>query len=336
MDASIEIIESVKDHPNADRLDLVEVLGYQCVTEKGLYSAGDIICYTRTDTVLPEEEWTEGYRKYAPKRVKAVRLRGFWSEGILVPLEFIQDKFDFGTGLTKLEGFLNIIGSDISEIIGVKHYEPPIPQDLSAKGGLPYSIPKTDEKRAEEKKGRLPLGEKVDISLKIDGQSSTFFYNLEEDYFGVTGRSMEYKEDTVNNYTQNAKKYDIENKLRAYCQEHGVSLALRGEQYGAGIQGSENNPHSKENLNLAIFSVYNITNACYENKDSDLYFENVAAELQIPTVPIVERDVVLTQELIDKYAKELKKLNGKMFEGVVVKHSSGTFKIINKNYDSKK
>jgi hypothetical protein len=75
---------------------------------------------------------------------------------------------------------------------------------------------------------------------------------------------------------------------------------------------------------------------CESLEEIDLYFENVAAELQIPTVPIVERDVVLTQELIDKYAKELKKLNGKMFEGVVVKHSSGTFKIINKNYDSKK
>jgi len=35
--ASVERISSVITHPNADRLDLVKILGYQCVTERGLY-----------------------------------------------------------------------------------------------------------------------------------------------------------------------------------------------------------------------------------------------------------------------------------------------------------
>lgn len=89
MDASVEIIKSVKAHPNADRLDLVQVLGFQCVTQKGLYSEGDRIVYVRPDAVLPEEAWAEEYRKYSPKRIKAVKLRGIFSEGVVLPTKTV-------------------------------------------------------------------------------------------------------------------------------------------------------------------------------------------------------------------------------------------------------
>jgi len=88
-DATIEIISEVKSHPNADRLDLVKILGFQCVTEKGLYKEGDRIVYIRPDSVLPLENWTEGYRKYSPNRIKSAKLRGEWSEGIVVPMEIL-------------------------------------------------------------------------------------------------------------------------------------------------------------------------------------------------------------------------------------------------------
>ena len=98
----------------------------------------------------------------------------------------------------------------------------------------------------------------------------------------------------------------------------------------------ENNPHSKENEGWAMFSVYNIEKREYEKKGSEFYFLSIADELDLPTVQVVERDVVLTQELIDKYSTGITKLNGKPFEGVVVQHAGGSFKIINKDYDSKK
>jgi len=51
---------------------------------------------------------------------------------------------------------------------------------------------------------------------------------------------------------------------------------------------------------------------------------------------MIEEDVIITQELIDNYSKELKKLNGFPFEGIVIKHANGSFKIINKHYDANK
>lgn len=326
-DATVEIIGEVRAHPDADRLDLVKVLGFQCVTQRGLYQGGEKIVYVRPDAVLPLEPWAEEYRKYSPKRIKAVRLRGEWSEGIIVPLEILPVDL-------KEEA----VGSDVSEKIGVFHYEPPVPQDLQAKGPLPLGIPKTDEERWENLIDVLPslYGKKVDVTLKVDGQSCSFFYDLETDTFGVLGRNLEMKPKAPNNYTAHLERYGIREKLINYCKEHGLSLVIRGESYGAGIQGSKNNPHAKVQKGWAMFSTYDIQAREYFKKGSNYYFIGVANEMGLPHVPILESDVELTMDLIEKYSSGIDEIDGKPFEGVVLNHEGGTFKVINKPYDSQK
>lgn len=336
--ATIEQIKKGTPHPNADRLDLVQVLGYQCVTQKGLYKEGDYVVYIKTDTILPELPWAEEYRKYSPKRVKAVRLRGEWSEGIILSVEdFVAAVQSKNPYIGRSELMFKPEGSDVSELLGVTKYEPPVPQDLSAKAGrLPYELPKTDEERWENMVDKLPFGERVDVTLKIDGQSATYLYKLDEDYFGVTGRSLELKPEADNNYTRHIDKYYIAESLAVYCKTNGVSLAIRGESYGQGIQNGKNNPHSQQEKGLAIFSVYLIDERRYANKGDKFYFKGVADALEIPHVPILEEDVVLTEELIQRYSTGLKRVGGKPFEGVVINHSRGSFKVINKHYDAEK
>lgn len=324
-DATIEIISEVRAHPNADRLDIVKILGFQCVAQKGLYVGGEKIVYIRPDSVLPFEKWTEEYRKYSLKRVKAVKLRGIFSEGIIVPFEILP--IDLSS---------NEVGMDVSEIIGVIHYEPPAPQDLQAKGGLPKSIPATDEERFENLINKLPFEEIVDVTLKVDGQSCSFYYDNETDEFGVLGRRLEMKPYASNNYTAHIDRYNIKNKLIDYCKKHNLSLCIRGESYGQGIQGLTNNPHSQQPKGWVMFSVYDIRDRKYYRKGEQHYFKNVAQELDIPHVEILEEDVLLTDGLISHYSFIIDKINGKPFEGVVVNHPNGTFKIINKDYDSKK
>ncbi len=328
-DATIEIIENVIDHPNADRLSITQILGYQCVTQKGLYKGGEKIVYIRPDSLLPIELWTESYRKYAPKRIKVVKLRGESSKGIIVPFEILPQ--DIQDKLAPMN-----VGDDVSELIGVTHWEEPQPQDLQAKGGLPFGIPKTDEERHENLKRHLPIGERGDVTLKVDGQSCSFFYDVETDRFGVLGRSFEYHDIFTNNYTAHIERYDLKNKLIDYCKKHNVSLCIRGESYGQGIQSFEINPHSKVEKGWAMFSVWSITDHDHVEKGNPHYFLNIAKETGLPTVPILEEDVEINQELLDKYSKVLTKIDGKPFEGVVVKHSKGSFKIINDDYDSKK
>lgn len=340
--ASIETIKRITEHPNADKLELATILGYQCVVQKGLYKAGDLIVYIKTDTILPEVEWAETYRKYSPKRVKAVKLRGEWSEGIVVPTSVFP-------ALIGLED-----GDDVANIINVQKYEPPVPQDLQAKGYLPLSIPKTDEDRWENYDdafiGVLESHKIVClVTKKYDGQSCSFYYDRKTDTFGVLGRSLELKIDAENKYTAHINRYNIREKLIDYCKRHNVSLCIRGESTGQGIQNHESNPDSKLPAAWHMFSVWDIDNRRYIRVGEEHHFLNVAHELDLPAVdvimhkPITRNDIKRFSNAEDDVVKGI--------EGVVVEWASqpvttsaddvkhiegGSFKIINKLYDSRK
>jgi len=323
--ATVEKIKDIRTHPNADALELCTVLGFQCIVPKDIYENDDLIVFIQPDTVLPKDlEWSEDYLRYSPKRVKAVRLRKEWSEGIIVSLfrlsEFVFDKK---------------VGTEVSEIIGVIKYEAPLPNDTSYVGNIPYGIPKTDQTRSENLREGVPYGEIVDITLKVDGQSATYGYELGDKRCLVSGRRFEADAEKENRYSVHA--HLVKEKLIEYCRENELSLALRGESYGNRIQSNIKNPHSSKEHSLAIFSVYNINERDYENKGSKHYFVNVCEFLDIEHVPLLEENVVLTPELIQKYSFGIKKLpNGHMFEGVVINHSNGSFKVMNKYYDSEK
>ncbi len=164
----------------------------------------------------------------------------------------------------------------------------------------------------------------------------SFFYHVPDKRFGVLGRTLELHEIFSNRYTDQIERYDIKNKLIEFCTEENISICLRGESYGIGIQGLELNPHSKLPAGWAMFSVYLTEERRYARKGDKYYFLNIAEKLNLPTVEIIAKDVVLTKEIIQHYSSGITELNGKPFEGVVVQHAEGSFKIINKHYDSKK
>jgi RNA ligase (TIGR02306 family) len=332
--ASIEKIISVEKHPNADALDLVKVLGYEAIVKKDSYKVGDLCVFIQPDTVLPDAPWASFY-KAKSSRVKAIKLRNVWSMGIVESLSILGN---VPQDIDPIDE--NHIGYDVAGILGVTKYEPPLPRDLNAKGNMPYGIFKTDEERYQNLR-EIPYGTTVDVTLKIDGSSMTVFAKkapIEAGYHtGICSRSLELKADCENKYTIVAKQLDLFNKLQAYCLEHNISLALRGEMYGNGIQNFQHNPHAKKPLSFALFAVLNLDTLKYEGPDSPHYFEKVGAALGIETVPIIEKAVELTPELIKKYDEGIDRLEGESFEGVVIKCSGGfSFKIINKAYDAKK
>lgn len=334
--ASIETVKLVETHPAADALDIVTVLGYKCIVGRGSMYPGQAVVLIQPDTVLPDEPWAELFRKRS-KRVKAIKLRGIWSFGIVMSVWDIPSLRDH------LKGILipDRIGEDISHLMGVTKYEPPVPQDLSASGYLPTSMPKTDEERFQNLEGELPYGQPVNVTLKIDGQSATYFCIRDGEggwRTGICSRSLEIKPDSNNNYTRIEKKYNILEKLRAYCTYHNVALALRGEIYGNGVQAFDANPHAKLPLDFAAFSVWNHDTLTYEGPSDPHYYEKVASStvVGIPVVPVIEREVPLTQDLIAKYSSGIDKIDGKRFEGVVIKYGKSSFKVINLSYDERK
>lgn len=332
--ASIELISEITLHPNADKLELAKVLGYTCIVEKGKFKVNDAVVLIQPDTVLPDKPWADFFKKRS-SRVKALRLRGQWSFGIVMPLSTVVDPLFFADQYGDAKDH---VGVDIAHILGVTKYEAPVPQQLDAKGLLPFGLNKTDEERWQNIHD-LPFGEPIVVTAKIDGQSATYYCHKNrqtgEWTTGICSRSLEMKPECSNNYTRINEKYRILDKLLVYCKKHDASLALRGEIFGAGIQGHAVNPHSKLPLNFAAFSIYNFDTFSYENVKDKHYYLNVCQELDIATVPTIET-AKLTPELIKKYAEDISEINGKPFEGVVIKHSKGSFKVINLAYDERK
>ncbi|CAF1239201.1 unnamed protein product [Rotaria magnacalcarata] len=324
--ATVERIVSVRNHPNADRLDLVSILGYQCITPRDSFLPEQLVIFIQPDSVLPNDQvWAQSYLKYARPRVRAMKLRDEWSEGLIVPLT--ENEKDFKEG------------DDVAEQLGIKHFEPVIVQDpTSVLGPLPFSIPKTDEERIENFQNNLPWNELVDVTKKIDGTSCSVYYSHEKKQFGVCGRNCEYDLTKSNNFTHIVSKYSLKYCLTNFCEQNHISLVLRGELYGDGIQNRANNLHCTQPLQWAIFSIYLFSidgkQGRYTRRKTDNLFYSIklAEHLNLPHVPVIESQVPLTQQLIDKYSCEVDLSFG---EGVVIQHDHGSFKIINKKYDAK-
>jgi RNA ligase (TIGR02306 family) len=114
-------IQEVTAHPNADRLELARLLGWQVVVGKGTFKAGDPVLYVPPDAVVPQE-WSDhwGVTQYLSKgRVRAIKLRGEPSFGFAVPLDAGKDPRTLGA----------IAGRDfdnVAEAFGIVKYQPPV------------------------------------------------------------------------------------------------------------------------------------------------------------------------------------------------------------------
>lgn len=327
--ASIQPILAVEKHPNADLLDIATVMSYRAIVKRDQWKVGDLCVFIEPDSVLPDAPWAAFY-KAKSNRVKAIRLRQVWSFGIIESPTVVGYTGPLEPGL------------DVTETLGVAKYEAPMPQDLNASGPYALGIPKTDEERWQSVPD-IPYGAPCDVTLKVDGQSWSAFVcmtmegdTVSCDEGGVGGRSFLYKMDCENNYTRNAKRYDVLAKLRAFRLSSGHNICVRGEQYGVGIQKGAHNPHASLPVDLALYSTWLIDERRYARKGDPLYIFELAPKLGLPTVPVLERDVILTPELIAKYSEGIDKVDGKPFEGVVIQHAGGSFKIISLSYDSRK
>jgi RNA ligase (TIGR02306 family) len=104
-------VQMIRPHPNADRLEIAEILGWQLVVAKGEYQVGDRVVYVPPDAMVPPEvSDSVGVTKYLSKgRVRAARLRGEPSYGFTLPAPV-------GVAL----------GTNLADALGIRKYEPPV------------------------------------------------------------------------------------------------------------------------------------------------------------------------------------------------------------------
>lgn len=351
---SIQRILEVNPIKDADAIEVVKVLGWNVVTKKGEYKAGDYCIYFEIDSVLPAKPEFEFLRKssynsrYDGFRLRTVKLRGQISQGLVVPISVLKSPSFTEYIKTALESqdveryryicetdiadIANLEGSDITELLGVKKYEIEIPTHLAGdvKGSFPHYVPKTDETRIqaspillEELKGKTCY-----VTVKLDGTSVTFAnYNGEVD---VCSRNLSMKKSETNAYWQIYRKYDIENI--------GRNVAVQGEIVGPGIQ---KNPLGLKEIDLFVFNVFDIDKHEYLD-----YFKFIefCSNHGLKTVPVISDNFVFdhTIEQLLKLAEGKYDGTNTNREGIVIRPIKETYsetlsgrlsvKIINNDY----
>lgn len=149
-------VDSVEDHPNADRLDLVKVWGYVVAVRKGDFKVGDLAVYIEPDYIVPEgAEWASFLKD---RRIRAKRLRGIWSQGLLIPA---------------MEGMAE--GDDVMEQLGIIRYEPTITYNPNTEVETPppqlAHVPKYDLENWRKYRNIFSEDETVYATEKVHGSS---------------------------------------------------------------------------------------------------------------------------------------------------------------------
>jgi RNA ligase (TIGR02306 family) len=245
--AEIQIINEIKPIEGADRIEIARVQGWQSVIKKGDFAVGDRVVFVPIDTVLRPDVWNSFLQSKsdpsASIRVKTVKLRGTVSQGLIFPLTILPDPF-----------FEHEIGTDVADLIGVTKYEKPIPSHLAGQvaGDFPsHLVSKTDEDNLKsniEAFEELKEADYVEATMKEDGTSATYIKEL-DGTFRVCSRNLELKDTESNVHWQMARKYDLQNVLKA-------GYAIQGEIVGPSIQG---NPAGYTEVDLIIFNVIDLS-----------------------------------------------------------------------------
>ena len=279
--ATIRTIRDVRPIEGADAIELVFIDGWQCVSKKNEFMIGNKCIYFEIDSFLPVWEEFEFLRKSSYKkmvdgtegfRLKSIKLRGQISQGLALPIS----KFPEVSCCNE--------GDDVTDVLSVKKYEPPIPACLSGqvKGMFPTFIPKTDQERIQNFDKQVHQWERLEFEVteKLDGSSCTIYFDLGE--FGVCSRTINLLESDDNSLWKIAKHYDLETKMKQLKR----SLGIQGEIIGEGIQGNKYKIRGQE---FYVFDIYDIETKSYLGDEER---REITKTLGLKDVPLITRQLL--------------------------------------------
>lgn len=269
--ASVQKIKAIKPIEGADRIEVAQVLNWDCVVSKGQYKVGDLVIYFEIDSLLPDipafeflkkSAWSQKLNKY---KISTHKFRNQISQGLVIPVSQLREIYN-AINETSISSIDYDEGDDLTSLLKIEKYEPPVSNGpLGETISHEWYVPKTDEERiqvcAENVLPEYINCEQDDwyASVKLDGTSCTA--GLFEDAFLIGGRTQWYKDENM--YTTTVKKYgDIETKAREYLEATGVYVVFQGELCGPGIQSNKLGLAEKE---WFIFNVFVSTTGKYDS-----------------------------------------------------------------------
>jgi len=355
-------INEVKAIEGADNIELVVAGGWNAITKKGEFKEGNETIIATTDAVIPEKLSEEmGVTSYLRKgnRVRTVKLRGVYSECLIIPMKHLSGKTTMGDWDLKA-------GSDCMGFLGITKYEPPVKQIQLASGRkikyrdnqnfhIYYKFP-----NLKNVAGMFTEEDEVQITRKIHGTNARYgivkksklsFWDNVKKFLGFANELVGYEyvygshnvekgSDSQGFYSTDvwrtiADNYKIKEKLWDLAKtldidELGSGLVLYGEIYGAGIQ--KNYEYGLKGMEFVGFDV--TINGTYLNTETTEIL--IDAVLELPHVEVLYNGK-WNQETQDRFVFK-NFIDGTKVpqEGIVIKHISGerqkVAKVINPDY----
>ena len=348
-------INEVRAIEGADNIELVIAGGWNAITKKGEFNEGALTIIATTDAVIPEKLSEKmGVANYLRKgtRVRTVKLRGVYSECLIIPAEYAKQQY-----LTE--------GEDKMAELGITKYEPPVKQIQLASGRkikwrdnqnfhIYYKFP-----NLKNVDGMFTPEDEVQITRKIHGTNARYgivkkskltFWDKVKKFLRIANEWIDYEyiygshncekgSDSQGFYSTDvwrtiAEKYSIKEKLWQEAKRQGSTLGegiiLYGEIYGAGIQ--KNYTYGLEDIKFAAFDI-KIDGEYCATEVTQVITEDI---LQLPHVEVLYEGK-WDQEIQDEYTFNNFIEGTKVpHEGIVIKHISGerqkVAKVINPDY----
>jgi RNA ligase (TIGR02306 family) len=228
---------TIHPHDNADALELAQVGLYRAVVAKGRYRTGDWALYIPEGALLPAELIEElgltgklaGSRH---DRVKAVRLRGELSQGIVCHPQAV-DGVDLAAA--------NAADRDFAAELGVTKWVPPIPVAMSGRMvPAPDLIPWIEIEDIKRYPGIFEPGEPVVATEKVHGTACLFSLADGEAFVSSKGfgaKRLAIAHDPANLYWRAVEAYGVPAAATRIGELFGAArVGVFGEVYGKSVQ----------------------------------------------------------------------------------------------------
>lgn len=242
--ATVRKIGLIEPIPNADRIELAHVDGWQSVVRKDEFKQGETIVYLEVDSFVPHEiapfltkegKEPKVYQGISGERLKTQKLRGVLSQGLILKTDCLPFDAHFA------------IGDDVTEVLGIKKYEKPEWEQVRerrrsattvtnvSRYEFPSCIPKTDQERIQnlvsltygigtykspwfDEEGKFTYEFGLEVTEKLDGTSATFVFR--DGKFLCCSRNWAYvdKKNTTGEciWTDMGRDLDLFDTLRPY------------------------------------------------------------------------------------------------------------------------
>ena len=318
---TVQEISGVENHPDADRLDIVKILGTQCGVGRGEYLPGEKVIYFPPDMMIPEKVADAlGVKKYlkhvrwndekVQSRIAACRLRGVPSYGFVID-----------------SNQQTAVGTDVTaHYYGEKYEPPPVALKLPGiKGGRQFHLEEGDFTKYTtiQPYWRYPdvfEGDNVVISEKIHGSCSRVGVLFEggEWVFAAGSHKVRWEEaNETERYWKPLRVPGMMEMLSALCDEVN-NVIVYGEIFGSSVQDMDYGAEGDDGYRVFDIKV----NGRY------LSWGNVEAfcrQYEVLTVPVLYRGPwTCVEHVLDEMARgqtsvgePKRKFKGR--EGLVIK-----------------